>query len=95
MTGSGIEQLKTQLRELLLDHQVEPGAVVTNVRHHSDLIRSTAALQAAASGLARSFPPELVAVNLHEARDALEEIIGLVNNDNILERIFSQYCIGK
>jgi tRNA modification GTPase len=94
-TGDGVEQLKTQLRELLLGYQIEPGVVVTNVRHHSDLVRSAAALQAAASDLASGFAPELVAVNLNDAREALEEIIGLVNSDYILERIFSQYCIGK
>jgi tRNA modification GTPase len=42
-----------------------------------------------------NFAPELVAVDLNQAREALEEIIGLVNNDDILERIFINFCIGK
>jgi len=34
-------------------------------------------------------------VDLNDARDALEEVIGMVNNEDILERIFSKFCVGK
>lgn len=94
-TGSGIDWLKINLRNLLLDRQVEPGVIVTNVRHHSSLIRAAHGLQSAATAMRTGLAPELAAVNLNEAREALEEIIGLVSNENILERIFSNYCIGK
>jgi len=94
-TGTGIEQLKNRLRELLLEYQTESNVVVSNVRHHSSLVRSAAGLRSAADTLALGLAPELAAVNLHEARDGLEEIIGLVDNDTILERIFSEFCIGK
>jgi tRNA U34 5-carboxymethylaminomethyl modifying GTPase MnmE/TrmE len=36
-----------------------------------------------------------VAVDLNEARDALEEVVGTIKNDDILERIFNTFCIGK
>jgi len=94
-TGNGIDRLKVYLRKLLLDHQVEPGAVVTNVRHHSSLIRAADSLQSAATALRSGLSPELAAVNLNEAREGLEEIIGLINNENILEQVFSNFCIGK
>ena len=94
-TGVGIDPLKSTLRELLLDHQGEPEVVVTNVRHRSELIRSAESLQQGAIAIESGLPPELAAVNLNEAREALEEIIGLVNNDIILEHIFSNFCIGK
>jgi tRNA modification GTPase len=40
-------------------------------------------------------PPEIVAVNLHEAKQCLEEVIGIMTNEDVLERIFSNFCIGK
>jgi tRNA modification GTPase len=69
--------------------------MVTNVRHWSKLNRSEQALGRAALALTDGFPPEFIAIDLHDAREALEEIIGTVGNDDILERIFSEFCIGK
>lgn len=94
-TGYGIDPLKSTLRKLLLNYQAEPDVAVTNVRHRSGLMRSAESLEQAAKALGSGLPPELAAVNLNEAREALEEIIGIVNNDDILERVFKNFCIGK
>ena len=94
-TGVGIDGLKSTLREQLLNHQAEPEVVVTNVRHRSGLLRSAESLELGANAIESGLPPELAAVNLNEAREALEEIIGIINNENILEQIFSNFCIGK
>lgn len=94
-SGDGIDLLKSTLRSSLLNYQAEPVVAVTNIRHRSDLMRSADSLEQAASTLGSGLPPELVAVNLNEAREALEEIIGIVNNDDILERVFKNFCIGK
>jgi len=94
-TGSGIEGLKEQLRNLMAGCQEEPPIVLTNIRHKAALERSDKALSDALVSLAKSCPPELVAVELSEGREALEEIIGLINNENILESIFKNFCVGK
>src|SRR3990172_12974644 len=94
-TGSGIEGLKEQLRNLMAGCQEEPPIVLTNIRHKAALERSDKALSDALVTLAKSCPPELVAVELSEAREALEEIIGLINNEDKLESIFKNFCIGK
>ena len=94
-TGDGIDPLKSALGNLLINHQPEPEIAVTNVRHRSELIRSAESLAQGAKALGSGLPPEIAAVNLNEAREALEDIIGLVNNDEILERIFINFCIGK
>jgi tRNA modification GTPase len=94
-TGDGIDPLKSALRKLLLNYQAEPDVAVTNVRHRSELMRSAEALEQGAIAIESGLPPELAAVNLNEAREALEEIVGIINNDNILERIFDNFCIGK
>jgi tRNA modification GTPase len=94
-TGVGIDSLKKSLRELILGCITEPPITVTNLRHRSELVRSTEGLTRAVETLILGLPPELAAVDLNDAREALEEIIGVVSNDNILERIFSNFCIGK
>jgi len=94
-SGAGVESLREALRSLLLGCSIEPSVMVTNVRHWSKLNRSEQALGRAALALTDGFPPEIIAIDLHDAREALEEIIGTVGNDDILERIFSEFCIGK
>lgn len=91
----GIENLKSLLRDLLLGAQSEPSIVVTNLRHKTALDKAEKALAEAILALTSGLPPEMVAVDLQEAREGLEEIIGAMTNDSILERIFSKFCIGK
>ena len=94
-SADGIDHLKSTLRNSLLNYRSEPVVAVTNIRHRNDLLRSASFLEQAANTLDSGLPPELASVHLHESREALEEIIGLVNNDDILERIFRNFCIGK
>jgi tRNA U34 5-carboxymethylaminomethyl modifying GTPase MnmE/TrmE len=49
----------------------------------------------AVSALSTMRPTELVAVSLQQARESLEEVVGLIHSDDILELIFSKFCIGK
>ena len=94
-TGEGIPQLKESLRDLLIDAETAAPIVITNLRHRSALQRSEASLSQAAVSLGESHAPEFVAMDLNEARVALEEITGVIQNDDILERIFVNFCIGK
>jgi tRNA modification GTPase len=94
-TGAGIARLKECLRNLLMATEVETPVVITNLRHRSALRRSEASLSRAALSLEKAYAPEFVAIDLHDARSALEEITGAIQNDDILERIFAQFCIGK
>lgn len=95
LSGAGIDSLKKALRELLLGCAIDPPLTVTSLRHRSELVRSADDLQRAVETLNQGLPPELAAIDLNDAREALEEIIGIVSNDNILERIFNNFCIGK
>ena len=94
-TGIGIESLKKTVREIILGSMIEPPITITNLRHRSELIRSADGLSRAAQTLSEGLPPDLAAIDLNEAREALEEIIGVVHNEDILERIFTNFCIGK
>ncbi len=94
-SGAGLDELKASLRELLLAAPAEPEIVLANVRHKAALERSIAGLAASLPLLDHRMPPEIVAVELLEAKRGLEEVVGTVDNDNILEHIFTKFCIGK
>lgn len=94
-TREGIAALKQSLRALVLDTEMETPLVITNLRHRSALERGQLALSRAATALGEGYAPEFVAMDLNEARSALEEITGLIQSDDILERIFAEFCIGK
>jgi tRNA modification GTPase len=95
--GTGLDELRRSLRNLLLQSEVqaEPAIVLTNLRHKAALTAGREALSRAADALRVRHAAEFVAVNLQEAKERLEEIVGTVTSDDILERIFSQFCIGK
>jgi tRNA modification GTPase len=92
---AGIDELRELLRELLIGSNTEAPIVLTNLRHKSALMRSQEALGRSLVTLRQRHPPEFLAVDLNEAREALEGVIGLINSDDILERVFSNFCIGK
>jgi tRNA modification GTPase len=93
--GQGVQDLKRSLREVILDADTEPAFVLTNLRHKAALLRAEEVLAEAASALSEMEPTELVAVTLQQARDSLEEVVGIIHTDDILEHIFSKFCIGK
>jgi tRNA modification GTPase len=94
-SGVGLDELKATLRELLLAAPAEPEIVLTNVRHKAALERSIDGLAAALPLLDHGSPPEIVAVELLEAKRGLEEVVGMVDNESVLEHIFTKFCIGK
>jgi tRNA modification GTPase len=94
-TGYGINWLKESLRDLLVDSEVETPVIITNLRHRSILDRSRISLIRAAAAVENNYASEFVAIDLNDAREALEEITGVIQNEDILERIFSNFCIGK
>ncbi|HEV8720016.1 MAG TPA: tRNA uridine-5-carboxymethylaminomethyl(34) synthesis GTPase MnmE [Candidatus Binatia bacterium] len=94
-SGEGINVLQKKLRDLVIDCEREPAMVLTNLRHRNALLRGETALRHAETTLGEGYAAEFVAVDLNETRDALGEIIGTVSSEDILERIFSNFCIGK
>ncbi|HEB02608.1 MAG TPA: GTP-binding protein, partial [Nitrospirae bacterium] len=71
------------------------GIVITNRRHKNALVRTHEALGRAALRMEEGSPFEVTAIELREALDCLGEIVGAVSTDEILNRIFSEFCIGK
>jgi tRNA modification GTPase len=96
-TGIGLDELRDRIRTLILRADFEPGeaAVVTHLRHRAALLKAHEALTSAAGSVASGLSGEFVAMDLRAAIDALGEITGAVTTDDILDRIFREFCIGK
>ena len=75
--------------------QLRDTPAVSNLRHIELLRRAEEALVRAAEAAGGSVPEELVLVDLQEARHALEEITGIRTPEDVLNRIFERFCIGK
>ncbi len=95
--GDGIDGLRDRIRSRLLPGRLEPdeGLVVTNVRHQAALLRAQESLRQAMDSVREARSGECVALDLRAAADALGEITGVITTDDILDRIFSDFCIGK
>ncbi len=73
----------------------EEGLFVTNLRHMEALERVRSSLRRAREGMEEGRSPELIALEVREALDALGEITGETAPEEILDRVFSNFCVGK
>ena len=97
-TGFGFDTLSAAIREAMRFGTADWGehAVAINARHKDSLTRARTALQAALDLLNDAGgDPELAAIDIREALDALGEILGKVDTEDLLGVIFSSFCIGK
>ncbi len=96
-TGEGIEKLKDSL--FRKSSGGKPPALestwLTNMRQQQAAEKGLAALRLACEGLQNKIGEELLAVDLRSGLNALGEIVGETTADDLLERIFSEFCIGK
>lgn len=96
-TGAGLDDLRDTIRNLILRPEFEPGesAVVTSLRHRTGLVKAIEALNRSLESIKGRLSSEFVALDLRGALDALSEITGATTTDDILDYVFSQFCIGK
>jgi tRNA modification GTPase len=95
--NQGVEELKAVIFRRVT-HQVGAAdlpSIVPNLRHKVMIEKALKTSRDAVEGFRTGRPAELVAVDLKEALDALGEIIGVITTDEILDQIFSRFCIGK
>ena len=92
-TGEGIGPLKTAIAEALRAQSVD-AATGTGARCRKSLAHARQALAAAAETLTHG-GDELVAIDLRQAIDELGKVVGATVTDDILDRIFRRFCIGK
>jgi len=89
------------LRRAVVGHVTEgknlerTGPVLTNLRHHDALTKAKASLDFALESLRAGHPPDIVGVDVQDAIHHVGAITGVVTSEDILDRIFSEFCIGK
>jgi tRNA modification GTPase len=69
--------------------------MITNLRHKQAIEKAFKNIQNAKESIATGMSAEFAAFDLREALDSLDEITGKKINDEILDKIFSSFCIGK
>lgn len=97
VTGEGIDKLKSVIFESNLHgwKEDQEGVVVTNIRHKAALDRAAESLGRARVLLLEDNPLELFSIEMRECLDRIGEITGTITTDEILQSIFSSFCIGK
>lgn len=96
-TGAGIELLKDSIKALVWsgEIQAEMLQVMINSRHQDALRRARQATQNASDALGEGQTLEVAAMELRIATNAIGEVVGKTATEDLLDSIFSQFCIGK
>ncbi|MBF8266345.1 MAG: tRNA modification GTPase mnmE, partial [Dehalococcoidia bacterium] len=97
LTGTGVDALFGHLRAMPSANAQLHSAGITRLRHYECLSNAHNHLQKAQSQVLGGIPgaPECVADDLHAALEELYSLLGLRVNDEVLDLIFSEFCIGK
>ncbi|MEJ7647099.1 MAG: tRNA uridine-5-carboxymethylaminomethyl(34) synthesis GTPase MnmE [Chryseolinea sp.] len=93
---TNIDTLKERLLSLFHIDSVKTGdVVVTNLRHYQNLTHTNDALNRVLSGMATEVTGDFLAMDIRQALHYLGEITGAITTDDLLDNIFSKFCIGK
>ena len=97
LTGDGIDSLKELFRSRLHEKipPTDKDRVLVNARHAQALKEAKEGLQNALDKISQSISNELISSDLRMSLDALGEITGRVDNEAMLDALFSKFCIGK
>ncbi|NLY89283.1 MAG: tRNA uridine-5-carboxymethylaminomethyl(34) synthesis GTPase MnmE [Firmicutes bacterium] len=96
-SGEGLEDLETKIREELVGKDFGRGhpVIVTSLRHKEALERAVRYLQNVTAGLRDGLSEDLLTIDLRAALEALGEITGRTVSDEVINAIFSRFCVGK
>lgn len=96
-TGEGLEGFREAITRHLEAHAITPSAsaLVINARHATAFAAARRSLDAAREGLQTGAPVEIAASELRLALESLGEVVGKIDNEAMLDRLFATFCIGK
>jgi tRNA modification GTPase len=96
LTGTGIPELRSRIVSLVTaGASTSETAMITNLRQQQSVTSALQALTCAEAATSKNAPHEILLLDLHEALSALDALTGTTTPDDILQRIFSTFCIGK
>ncbi len=95
-TGQGLDDLRLAIADRIRRHEREGDLPAgTAARCRGSILSARLALRSAAQAIQNGAGDELVAFDLRQAVDELGKVVGAVVTDDILDRIFRRFCIGK
>lgn len=94
----GIDDMEEEIYRYVVSGHVEDSSqklIITNVRHRSALEKTKNAVNNIFETINMGLPMDLIAVDLKEGLDSLSEVTGEISNEDLLDHIFSNFCVGK
>ncbi len=93
----GLDALETEIKEQFMTGQVQSndGTVIHNIRHKQALVQAVDALEQVRESIEMGMPEDCWAIDLHGAYEHLCEVTGDKVTDDVIQQIFSQFCLGK
>lgn len=98
MKNIGINEMEEYIYKYITGNKVENSGnecILTNIRHKAALEKTKKAIQNMFLTIENELPLDLISVDLKEALDSLSEITGEITSEDILDHIFSNFCVGK
>ena len=97
LTGEGMDELRSALGRVVLEGRLDASAAdsLYNARQREAVRRALKHLSAAESAVKEEMGYEFAALDVRQATDALGEVTGEVGGQDVLDRVFSRFCIGK
>lgn len=97
MQQSGLETLKQTMKHYILQEKIEinSGATISNRRQKQSLIKAIESLEKVIMTIDMGLPEDCVAIDLHDAYGHLGMIVGEALKDEIIDQLFSRFCLGK
>jgi tRNA modification GTPase len=96
-TGEGMDQLRQEVKVMALGSHFETGdsVLLTKLRHKTSVLRAKEALVRLFAAIDGELAGECIALDLRVAAEALGEITGQSCTEDVLDKIFQEFCIGK
>jgi len=96
LKNQNIDKLKKKLLEMVNAQTLKTAnTVVTNVRHYDSLVQTRDALNKVLDGIETGKTGDIIALDIRNGLHYLGEITGEITTEDLLENIFSKFCIGK
>jgi tRNA modification GTPase len=96
-TGAGLPELRALLLERVYSgiRADEEAPIVTRARHIKCLVRAREDISAFQEARVRGLPVEIAGTHVQDATLALEDLLGAVTSEEVLDRVFNSFCVGK
>ena len=95
VTGQGLDELEAAIKALFPLPQVPAGEILTNVRQAEAISRALESMDAAFAAMRDGCTPDIVLTETEEARSAIGELTGRSVREDVTNRIFERFCVGK